>query len=246
MSGWTPLWFVGIGFVSLLLIVLVILLVRYYLSHLVDRRIAVYQNDLISKQMNEVENMYRQMRGWRHDFHNHIQTMQAFLELGRLEELSGYLVKLNDDLTNVDQVLKTGNVMTDAILNSKLSLAMSKEIKIHAKATVPEELRISAVDLCVIIGNLLDNAMEACSRISDPEKRFIRIYIGVLKQQLYISITNSTEGIVKQKGGFYHTSKAGMHGFGLMRIDRIAKRCGGYVNRQSDEGVFATEIMMPL
>ena len=229
-----------------LLILVAVLLVRRYLSHLVDERIAAYQSDLISKQMNEVENMYRQMRGWRHDFHNHIQTMQAFLKLGELGELEAYLGKLNDDLSEVDQVLKTGNIMADAILNSKLSLASSKEIGIHAKATVPAKLRVSEVDLCIIVGNLLDNATEACLRIPEADRRFIRIYIGPLKQQLYISVTNSVDGTPKKEGGAYRSLKEGAHGFGLMRIDRIAERCGGYVNRQSDEGVFATEVMLPL
>lgn len=74
----------------------------------------------------EVENMYRQMRGWRHDYHNHIQTMKAYLSMGQADKLSDSLASLDQDLTNVDTVVKTGNVMVDAILNSKLSMAQAK------------------------------------------------------------------------------------------------------------------------
>lgn len=211
----------------------------------IDRRIAAWQNDLMTRHCDEVQNIYSQMRGWRHDYHNHIQTMLALTD--KPEEMRDYLWTLNADLTSVDTVLKTGNVMVDAILNSKLSLIKSKQITVNARAVVPSELRISEVDLCVIIGNLLDNAMEACLKQENESERFIRIYINVVKQQLYISITNSTGGEIKKEGKTYLSTKnSATHGFGLFRIDRIAEKYDGYVNRQHEPGVFATEVMLPL
>lgn len=228
-----------------------VFLLRRWFSRLVDRRIERYQNDLMARQIEEVENLYRQIRGWRHDLHNHVQTMRAFLVLGQTDKLEAYLNELGGDLGQVDQVLKTGNVMADAVLNSKLSLAQSRGLSIHAKATVPAKTRVSDVRLCAILGNLLDNAMEACLRIDDPEQRFIRLYIGTLKQQLYISVTNSAGRELRKEGGRFLSEKSGRdngarYGFGLMRIDRIARQCGGYVNRRQEEGVFATEVMLPL
>ena len=211
----------------------------------IDRRIAAYQNDLITKHCDEVNHIYRTMRGWRHDYHNHIQAMLALTDSP--EELRQYLWMLNDDLTTVDTVLKTGNVMVDAILNSKLSLIKTKNIAVNAKAVVPTELKISEIDLCVIIGNLLDNAMEACLRQDEGEERFIRVYIGTLKQQLYLCVTNSVGGEVKKVGSTYLSAKdSASHGYGLMRIDRLAEKYDGYVNRQNEEGAFATEVMLPL
>lgn len=211
----------------------------------IDRRIAAYQSDLIAKHCDEVENIYRQMRMWRHDQHNHIQAMLALSD--NQEELRQYLWKLNDDLTQVDTVIKTGNVMVDAILNSKLSLIKSRNIAVNAKATVPAGLPLSEIDLCAIIGNLLDNAMEACLRQDRAEERFIRVYIGVLKRQLYICVTNSTGGTISRSGKGYLSTKGGKgHGFGLLRIDSLTAKYGGYVNRQHEEGAFATEVMLPL
>ncbi len=213
----------------------------------IDRRIAAFQSDLIKKHCDEVENIYRQMRGWRHDYHNHIQAMKAHLALNQTAELSAYLNELDTDLSSVDTVLKTGNVMVDAILNSKLSLALSKKINVNAKATVPKDIRISEVDLCVIIGNLLDNAMEACLKQPEDDKRFIRVYIGLLRQQLYIYVSNSVGGkVIKNGGSYISTKNFSTHGFGLMRVDKIAGKYGGYINRQDEEGVFATEVMLPL
>ena len=220
-------------------------LMNLLLGKMIDRRIAEYQNDLITKHCDEVQNIYKTMRGWRHDYHHHIQALLALSgDEGKTME---YLLKLNDDLTQVDTVLKTGNVMIDAILNSKLSLIQSKKIKVNAKAAVPSELKISEIDLCVIIGNLLDNAMEACLRQSEERQRFIRVFIGVLKNQLYISVSNSVGDDIKKSGQTYLSSKGSeTHGFGLMRIDRLAAKYDGYVNRQAEEGVFATEVMLPL
>lgn len=220
-------------------------LMNLLFGKMIDRRIAEYQNDLITKHCEEVQNIYKTMRGWRHDYHNHIQTLLALS--GDEEKVREYLLTLNDDLTQVDTVLKTGNVMVDAILNSKLSLIKSKNITVNAKATVPSELKVSEIDLCVMIGNLLDNAMEACLRQPEGEHRFIRVFIGVFKDQLYISVSNSVSGEIKKSGRTYLSSKnSETHGFGLMRIDRLVSKYGGYVNRQNEEGAFATEVMLPL
>lgn len=220
-------------------------LLNILFGRMIDRRIAEYQNDLLSRHYDEVQNIYRTMRGWRHDYHNHIQTLLALS--GDEEKTREYLYKLNDDLTTVDSVIKTGNVMIDAILNSKLSLIKSKGITVDAKAVVPEKLSISEIDLCVIIGNLLDNAIEACMKQPEDANRFIRVFIGLLKGQLYLSVSNSVGGAVKKQGRSYLSTKGSAgHGFGLVRVDRIAARYGGYVNRQNEEGVFATEIMLPL
>lgn len=222
-------------------------LFNFLFGKMIDKRITKYQNDLINKQYAEVENMYRTMRGWRHDYHNHIQTMKAYLQMNKIDELEQYLNNLDKDLTTVDTVIKTGNVMVDAILNSKISLAKSKDINVNAKAIVPKELKILEIDLCVIIGNLLDNAIEACMKIDNPHDRFIRVYVDIFKEQLYISVQNSNGGKIKKIGKTYHTTKeSNSHGFGLIRVDNIVNKYNGYINRQNEEGVFATEVMLPL
>lgn len=221
--------------------------VRRLITRTVDRRIENYQNDLMNRHYEEVQNIYRTMRGWRHDYKNHIQTMKAHLALNQYGELGEYLDMLDRDLKTVDTVIKTGNIRLDAVLNSKLSLMASKEIRVTAKAQVPETLTVSEVDLCVLLGNLLNNAMESCERIENQKDRFIRIYIGVLKQQLYMSVTNSAGGDIRKTGpGRYRTTKGEGHGFGLRRIDALVEKYGGYLNRQNEPGVFATEIMLPL
>jgi len=217
------------------------------LAPIIDKRISAFQNSLMATHITEVEHIYSQMRGWRHDYHSHMQTLKAHLQLQQYEEADAYVTKLADDLQQVDIIIKTGNVMVDAILNSKVSIARSQGIHVNVKAIVPPVLGISEIDLCVIIGNLLDNAIEACGHVANEEERFIRIYIDVLKKQLYISVANARAGEMKRSGfSFLSTKRASGRGFGLIRIDAIVDKYGGYVNRQVEEGVFATEVMLPL
>lgn len=219
-------------------------LLRRTIYNIIDCRIERFQSELIEKQVREIQNMYRQVRGWRHDYRNHINNMKIQLSEGNYDKLSDYLNELADDLDTVDTVIKTGNVMADAILNSKLNVAEKMNIKLNVKANVPENLPMSDVELCSMLGNILDNAVEACGTLPE-EERFMRVYIGKLKGQLYLSVQNSA-GKVRKSKNTYLSTKEGEHGYGLFRIDRVAKKYGGYVNRQNEEGVFATEIMVPL
>ena len=214
-------------------------------SKLIDKRIAAYQRELIEIHYAEVENMYRQMRGWRHDYRSHIQVLKAYAAQKDLAAVDAYLDALETDLTTVDTVVKTGDPMADAILNSKISLARSKQIRVEADASIPVALGLSPLDLCVIIGNLFDNAIEASLALPE-EQRLIRVYIDRKGPQLYISFTNFTaEKKRRKEGGIFRTTKGDGHGFGLVRIDAIVERLVGYLSRNSEDGAFTTEVLLP-
>ena len=214
-------------------------------SRHIDRALAAYQRELIDTHYQEVENMYRQIRGWRHDYRNHIQMMKALAAKGDLDGIRAYLDELDTDLNTVDTVIKTGNAMADAILNSKISLAKSKHIPVQADAHIPVKLRMSELDLCVILGNLFDNAIEASLALPE-DQRLIRVYMDMKGTQLYISFTNFTAAKKQRKlGQRFATTKGEGHGFGLVRIDNIIDRLDGYLTRNSEDGAFTTEILIP-
>lgn len=216
-----------------------------FFSKQIDKRIAAYQRELIETHYREVENMYRQIRGWRHDYRNHIQMMKVLAANGDMDALKAYLDELDTDLNTVDTVVKTGNPMADAILNSKISLARSRNIPTQVDAHIPVKLKMSELDLCCIIGNLFDNAMEASMALPE-EKRMIRVYMDMKGTQLYISFTNFTAAKKLNKvGKGFKTSKGEGHGFGLVRIDDIVSRYDGYLSRNSEDGAFTTEILIP-
>ena len=228
---------------------LIFILLEYLLQRIMKReedKTIIYQNKLMKQQMDEIENIYMTMRGWRHDYHNHLQSLKGYLSLNKVEQMKDYLNELETDLDSIDTLYHSGNLQLDSILNAKLAIAEKGQIRIRCDASIPPRLHVSDLDLCVILGNLLDNAIESCRKIKDPDERFIRVYIGILKKQLYISITNATSETVKQRTDHYFTTKRGDHGHGLKRVDQVVKKYDGYLNRQNEPGVFATEIVLPL
>ena len=197
------------------------------LAKLMDKRLGAYQRELIEIHYAEVENMYRQIRGWRHDYRSHIQVMKALAAEEDWDALRGYLDELETDLSTVDTVVKTGNPMADAILNSKISLAQAQRIPVQADAHIPV-------------------ALEASLALPEAE-RLIRVYLDRKGAQLYISFTNFTAVKKRSKtGGRFQTTKGEGHGFGLVRIDAIVERLGGYLSRNSEDGAFTTEILLPI
>lgn len=209
------------------------------------KKLEAYQEELMRTHYNEVENMYQDMRGWRHDFKNHLQVLKAITLEEDMKAVREYLDQLEASLKEIEPRVKTGNKMTDAILNSKISLAKSNDIEVTVDAHVPVALTTPETDLSIIIGNLLDNAIEANLRIP-VEERFIRIYMDMKNTQLYLSVTNAAEPVKKKKlGGLFSSSKGRDHGLGLIRIDEVVARNGGFIKRNSEAGAFATELLLP-
>ncbi len=239
----------GLEILSALLAVLVLLVGlgnSSYIRKKYEEQFMEYQAQAMSRQVEEVEEIYTTMRGWRHDYHNHMQKLKAHIAAGQWEEAGSYLDTLDEDLKQVKVKYQTGNVSLDAILNSKLSLAEKEAVNVNCKAELYGELCISDVDLCVLMGNLIDNAVEACALLPKDAERFLRIYICVRRSQLYIAVTNATSEVVRKLDQEYITQKRGNHGHGLKRIDAIVEKHQGYIKRANEPGVFSTEIMLPL
>lgn len=212
---------------------------------LIEKKIASYQNEIVRKYYDEVENMYSKMRGWRHDYRHHIQVMKAHMANGEYDETLEYLDRLDEDLTNVETVVRTGNRMADAVLNSKLSVAAAKKITVKADANIPVSLSTPELDFCIIIGNLIDNAIEACAGLRE-EERLIRLYLEMKGHYLYVSVSNTASGKKKHKfGEIFKSTKSSGHGFGLLRTDEVVRKNGGYITRASEDGAFTTEVLLP-
>lgn len=209
------------------------------------KSIDAMQRKFLSHQYEEIKNVYLNMRGWRHDYHNHIQAMKAYLAMGEVEELKEYISKLEKELDSVDSLVKSGNIMMDAILNSKISIMLKYGIQVDFKAVLPEELKIKDIDMCVMVSNLLENAIESCMKVP-LDKRFIRIYSEVFGSQFYMSIQNSAEEEPDFNQRNYISTKRGEHGLGMKRVQFLVDKYEGFLNLQNEPGIFASEITIPL
>ena len=210
-------------------------------DRLIRKKVAAFETEIIQKYYREVENMYEKMRGWRHDYRHHIQAMKVHASRGEMAEIQRYLDMLDQDLTNVETVIRTGNSAADAVLNSKLSLAGERQIRVRTSVRIPVHLTTPELDLCTLLGNLLDNAMEACMELP-PEKRLIRIYMEMKGNFLYFALTNTAGG---RKKNHFRTTRGAGRGLGLNRVDAIVKKLGGHVTRASEEEAFSTEVLLP-
>ena len=234
-------WYAVLSIVVLdlfLLVALSCLIVALY-----EKSVSRNQSKIFLKQVEEVHALYQEMRGWRHDYHNHLQLLKSYLAEGNLQKAEQYIEELEGNLRSIRLLSETGNFPVDGILNSKLTIALKKGIRIDYTLHVPKTISVSDLDLCIILGNLLDNAIESAERTKDP---FIRLYLGTFQQQFYISCTNSTMETVRKIDSEYVSKKRGNHGHGLKRIDSAVARNNGFVNRKNEPGVFATEILLPI
>lgn len=206
-------------------------------------RLVEYQTEQSEKHLNEVRSIHKEMRGYKHDFHHHLQMLKGQLEAGEIERAIAYIEQLDHRLMNVDTLLKTGNVSLDAILSAKIVQAKSEDIAVTVKANVPDSLTVSDLELSIIIGNLLDNAIEACCTIEG--ERFIRIFITMKRNMLYFSMLNTAGAKRKKTGSLFATHKDGVHGFGLRRAEAILEEHGGWVKYNSEDGAFTSEFLVP-
>lgn len=206
-------------------------------------KLVEYQTEQSEKHLNEVRSIHKEMRGYKHDFHHHLQTLKGQLEAGEVDRALAYIEQLDNQLMNVDTLLKTGNVSLDAIFSAKIFQAQAENIAVTVKANVPDTLTISDLELSIIIGNLLDNAIEACRTVTG--ERFIRIFISMKGTMLYFSMLNAAGAKKKKTGSLFATHKDGVHGFGLRRAEAIIEEHGGWIKYNSEDGAFTSEFLVP-
>lgn len=129
------------GLLGLLLFVLIIYVLYRILDDIYDKRVVAYQNKLLQNEVDEVHNIYLTMRGWRHDYHNHMQSVKAYLAMDNLEEARAYLDALEQDLDDINLLFNTGNINADAILNSRFLLQSRKGFRWITRRLFPKHWR---------------------------------------------------------------------------------------------------------
>ncbi len=215
------------------------------------KKLAAYTKEQSAQHLCEVRAIYREMRGYKHDFHNHLQTLKGYLDTGEYDRAAAYIEALDDRIMHVDTLIKTGNVTVDAVLSAKLSQAKECRIRTTVTATVPEDTAaVTDVELGILIANLLDNAIEAC-RTRPEDERFLRLYIAPKGNMLYFSLLNAAGTKQNRVNGLFASSKpasdsASLHGFGLKRARDILDAHAGYLRVASEDGAFSTEFLLPL
>ncbi len=231
-----------------ILILFINFLLYIFYSSMLDRFIYKQENIALKQQMNLYESQIRanvesdmKIRLIRHDIKHHIREIKALANNGKLEEIKEYTDNLSQDIEVSKISYNTGNVALDGILNYYMSKFNENNIKTDIKVTVPENLGVTAYDINIILGNLLDNVIENSVRATEPS---MFMDLRYSKGALNILIDNTYDGIVNENNGEILSMKQGEHGFGIKNITRIAKKYGGDVLIKYDKSIFSVGIIM--
>lgn len=198
------------------------------------------------RQQDALQSMHEQLRGLRHDYHNHMQVVSSLAEQGRLEELHAYIGELSASSAQGQDAVSTGNPYVDAVLNAKLLVAASRGITVKTDIYFPDTMRVAPSDLCSVLFNLLDNATEACSRNEQAAHKCIHLTLRQQKGFLRIACHNPTEHTpVQERGAFKSSKDGGLHGVGLRRLRRIAEAYEGLFEAEYEAGEFHARMLLP-
>ena len=178
----------------------------------------------------------------RHDFRQHLLTIMGFADNENMIALKEYLGHYSKSHYTCDNVPVCQNVAVDIILQHYMAGADEAGINIDVKADVPEKLPVRDMDLCVIFGNLFENAVEACERQTEGH-RFISLYTKPNGNQLLIEIKNSFKS-VNQKDGQFFSSKREGSGIGLKSVEEIVMRNEGVFKIDTEDNVFRVSILI--
>ncbi|MCX7714500.1 MAG: GHKL domain-containing protein [Clostridia bacterium] len=183
----------------------------------------------------------------RHDMKNHLLCIKGLIDGNNPDEATKYIKSIFDLMADNKNEINTGNHVFDCLLNSKIALAANNNINVDKDIKVPPKMNIEPVDICVILGNALDNAIECCSKLVDIEK-IIKIKIEYINSNLFCIIKNSMNmnDKLNKKGKYYITSKQekSMHGFGLENMDNTVAKYNGILDFEQKDGFFTLSFVL--
>ena len=216
-----------------------------------SRIILEKQISSLQEHMGEMERVYSGIRGMRHDMKNTISLIMQ-LAAGKEEELQAYLEELNETMDRLEFRFKTGNTVVDTLLNMKYHEIASTvpDLRMDVEGLqFPEKLFIQSYDIGIVIGNALDNAIEACLKVKEPDaEAFIRISSFQKRELFFLKVENSFDGKVvrKPQNEFSVTDKADRenHRIGLANIKSTTEKYQGTMDFRVKDRVFILSVMM--
>ena len=193
----------------------------------------------------------KNIQSWKHDYKNHMVTMTALVKKECYTELLNYLNKLQENLPEYFTSISSGNTAIDAIVTNKLQLARQAEISFTYSIMLAGICPLSDLDITAILGNLLDNSLEACRKLLNQHRKAspcIHLSIKPFRDMLQIQIINSSDGKYKiSDNNCLQTTKndSTLHGYGIKHVQEIVRRANGIIKIQPESENFTVNILIP-
>ena len=198
------------------------------------------QAELIEKEYTELNEVYATNAKLFHDFHNHIGMIRQLVTGEKYEEAVNYLDELQAPVRELTESKWTGDSTIDYLINTKMANASEHNTDMQVQVEYPRHSNLKSVDMCAIIGNLLDNALEAVSKVSEQDERFVRLTVRRINQMLVIKVENSFAAKLISENGQLKTTKkeGGIHGWGIKSVRAAVEKYEGSVQIVQENNVF--------
>lgn len=212
----------------------------------IEKLLLQQQNNYYLKQMEVMNSSYENVRSVRHDIKNHLIALESYIRQDNQDKAIEYIYKVIDASYGDKSVISTGNIEIDSILNYKVEEARSKGIKMDLDITIPTSLNIDTLDIVGILGNLLDNAINANMKIK--EGRQIALSLKYSKNLFFITVWNKFNGQVLYQDNKIATTHGdrGNHGIGLNNVNAIIRKYDGTINISHENKIFKVDILLYL
>ena len=207
----------------------------------------------IQERMAEVDQFYDGIRRMKHEMKNHLTNIKGLIESGNYGDMGNYISRMDESMDAFEFSIKTGNAVTDVIVNDRWKAAEKQGIRFRSEFTYPESERYDAFDIGIIVNNLLQNALEACGKMRQGD-RYVFISSRQKRKFFLIEVRNPFEGEIimdadtnlpistKEKE---HFGKQGsMHGIGLSNVKMEAKKYMGDVDIKIKKNEFSVTVML--
>ncbi len=204
------------------------------------------QNTYYTKQLNLMKSSLESVRSFRHDMRNHLILLNSLVEKNEYDEASKVISQITGAIDVKNEYAQSGNITVDSILNFKLQEAVKHDISVSLELNIPEKLNITPFDMSVILGNLLDNAINASSKLEKDKK--LDLKIDYKRGRLFINLSNTYNGILNYKGDKLVTSNRDKeaHGIGMKNINAVLDKYDGVMEIDHTENVFTAIILLYL
>lgn len=209
------------------------------------------KNELLEENHNRLNEIYKENARLYHDMNHHLQVIAWLAQKAGNTEIADYAASISEPIRQLPDIVWSGVGLVDAILNHTLTLAQAKGVAMDVNVEFPRTCTVAADDLCIILFNLLDNALENTAAIPvtarDPDSApVISVAIRKIEQLLMIKVQNPCVEIRRSCFGRFFTTKANssQHGFGLHNIRKTAEKYGGNLEICMQNGVFTAAVLL--
>lgn len=195
--------------------------------------------DALSIHINEI-------RAIRHDFRHFLSVLGRLSDEERYAELKKFLSEYSEKADTESLPIFCENVVVNSILGFYSLQLKEHNILFHCTCIIPKQLSVSDSDLCIVLGNALENAFEACQKLEAPDTPSVSVEARLLNGQLLIKVSNTYNGTVNVANSRYLTTKeTPNHGIGLQNIHKVVNACGGYIKTEHTKTVFTLMAAFP-